>query len=93
MRKFDLESFPTQEEIEWSGKELKAIRQRTGLSQEQWGRKVGVSRGTIMLWENSKAKPSPLALESLKKIIESLQKHRRDMEMLLQLQERECAEY
>ncbi|MBA7556623.1 hypothetical protein ES705_49339 [subsurface metagenome] len=93
MREFNLESFPTQEQIGWSGRQLKAIRLRVGLSQEQWGRKVGVSRGTIMLWENDRAKPSPLALESLKRIIESLQKHRRDMEILAQLQERECAEY
>lgn len=89
MRNFNLESFPTQEEVGWSGKELKAIRQRIGLSQEQWGHKVGVSRKTIAFWESDKAKPSPLAWKVLSGIFYSLQKHRREMETLKVLMERQ----
>jgi len=88
MRRFNLDSFPTRDELEWSGEQLKAIRQRIGLSQEQFSRRVGVSRNTIVLWELEKVKPSPLAWKSLSGIINSLQNHRRDMEILTRLQER-----
>ncbi len=41
-----------------------------GLTQEQFAAKVGVTYSTVNRWENSKAKPSPLALLR----IEELQK-------------------
>ena len=88
MRGFELESFPTRDELEWSGNQLKLIRERIGLTQAEFSRKVGVSRNTIVLWELDKAKPSPLAWKSLSGILYSLQKHRRDIETLIQLQER-----
>jgi len=88
MKGFELETFPTRDEMEWSGKDFKEIRTRIGLSQEQFSRKVGVSRNTIASWELDKAKPSPLAWKVLSEILYSLQKHRRDMEALTRLQER-----
>ena len=88
MRGFELETFPTRDEVEWSGQDLKSIRLRLGLSQEQFSRKVGVSRNTIISWELGKAKPSPLSWKVLSGVFYSLQKHRRDMEILTQLQER-----
>lgn len=88
MRRFDIDSFPTRDELEWSGNQLKSIRERIGLTQAEFSRKIGVSRNTYVSWELNKVKPSPLAWKSLSGILYSLQKHRRDMEALTQLQER-----
>lgn len=88
MRRFDIESFPTRDEMEWSGSDLKSIRERIGLTQAEFSRKIGVSRNTYVSWELDKVKPSPLAWKSLSGILYSLQKHRREMEVLTQLQER-----
>ena len=88
MRRLDLESFPTRDEMEWSGEQLKSIRERIGFTQAEFSRKVGVSRNTIVLWELNKAKPSPLAWKSLSGILYSLQKHKKDIQTLTCLQER-----
>lgn len=88
MRRFNLDSFPTRDELEWSGNELKSIRERIGLTQAEFSRKIGVSRNTYVSWELNKVKPSPLAWKSLSGILYSLQKHKEDIRTLTCLQER-----
>lgn len=47
---------------------IKEIRLKTGLSQERFAAVVGVTCLTVGKWERGLAKPSPLALEKLKKM-------------------------
>ncbi len=49
---------------------IKAIRHKLGLSQEALAHLLGVSFGTISRWERGKAKPSPLATEKIKTLIQ-----------------------
>jgi transcriptional regulator with XRE-family HTH domain len=51
-------------------KKIRKVRTAFGLTQEQFAAKVGVTYSTVNRWENSSAKPSPLALLR----IEELQK-------------------
>ena len=48
---------------------LKRIRQRHGWSQEDLARELGVSFATVNRWENGKTKPSRLAQDKIKQII------------------------
>lgn len=41
---------------------IKDVRQKLGLTQEQLAHKIGVTAFTIRRWESGKVKPSPLAL-------------------------------
>ncbi len=45
---------------------LKSVRKELNLSQESLARALHVSYATLNRWENSKAKPSRLALKQLK---------------------------
>ena len=47
---------------------IRAIRHATGLTQEQFASKLGVTFPTVNRWENNKTKPSPLALQKLQKL-------------------------
>lgn len=47
---------------------VRKIRRRTGLTQEKFGRVVGVTWLTIHRWEKGKFKPHPVFLEKLKEI-------------------------
>ncbi|MFI5342721.1 MAG: helix-turn-helix domain-containing protein [Chlamydiales bacterium] len=47
---------------------IREIRLEMGLTQEQFAVKLGVSFPTVNRWENQKAKPSPLAIEKLRKL-------------------------
>jgi transcriptional regulator with XRE-family HTH domain len=42
---------------------VRELRERTGLTQEKFAAKLGVTFPTINRWENCRAKPSPLALK------------------------------
>lgn len=53
---------------------IREIRIETGLTQEQFATKLGVSFPTVNRWENQKAKPSPLAFQKLQKLFLSLKK-------------------
>lgn len=53
---------------------IREIRLEMGLTQEQFAAKLGVSFPTVNRWENQKAKPSPLALQKLKKLLSALKK-------------------
>ncbi len=41
---------------------VKGLRYKLGLTQEQFAAQVGVTWSTINRWENSRGKPSPLAM-------------------------------
>ncbi|MCP6760082.1 MAG: helix-turn-helix domain-containing protein [Fischerella sp. CENA71] len=47
------------------GKLIRELRFLTGLTQEQFAATLGVTYPTINLWENGRAKPSPLAMEKI----------------------------
>ncbi len=46
--------------------DIKKIREKLGLSQEDLARQLGVSYTTVNRWENGRFKPSPLALDKIK---------------------------
>lgn len=51
---------------------IRELRDRTGLTQEKFAAKLGVTFPTINRWENGRAKPSPLALEKIEGLLRSL---------------------
>lgn len=59
----------TQPEI---GKLVRSLRLETGLTQEKFAAKLGVSFPTINRWENNRAQPSPLAVEKIDKMVRRL---------------------
>ena len=59
----------TQPEI---GKLIRSLRLETGLTQEKFAAELGVTFPTVNRWENNRAKPSPLALEKIEKMVRRL---------------------
>ncbi len=59
----------TQPEI---GKLVRSLRLETGLTQEKFAAQLGVTFPTINRWENNRAKPSPLAVEKIEKMVRHL---------------------
>ncbi len=53
---------------------IKKVRQALGLTQEQFALRLGVTFPTVNRWENLKTKPSPLALQKLRKLMVDIQK-------------------
>ena len=53
-------------------KMIRQLRAALGLTQEQFAAKVGVTYSTINRWENSKGKPSPLAMLRLERLQKKL---------------------
>ncbi|MBE0558868.1 MAG: helix-turn-helix transcriptional regulator [Proteobacteria bacterium] len=51
---------------------VREIRKHTGLTQEKFAAKLGVTFPTINRWENDRAKPSPLAMEKIESLLRSL---------------------
>ncbi len=49
--------------------EIKKIRDKTKLTQEQFASIMGITSGTVNRWENGKAKPSRLAIARLQQLI------------------------
>ncbi len=49
-------------------KMIKKLRVASGLTQEQFAAKVGVTLSTVNRWETSKGKPSPLAMLRIKEL-------------------------
>jgi len=45
---------------------------RLGLTQEKFAAKLGVTLPTINRWENSRTKPSPLAIQNLRNVISDM---------------------
>ena len=58
---------------------VRALRERTGLTQEKFAAKLGVTFPTINRWENGRAKPSPLALKQIEDLLRSLGNRGQDL--------------
>jgi transcriptional regulator with XRE-family HTH domain len=58
---------------------VRELRQRTGLTQEKFAAKLGVTYPTINRWENGRAKPSPLALKQIEDLLRSLGDRSQDL--------------
>ena len=46
---------------------VRALRARMGMTREQFARQLGVSPGSIFLWESGRARPRPASLARLRK--------------------------
>lgn len=53
------------------GEQIKALRIRLGLTQEEFAHRLGVTLCTVNRWENNKSIPSRLAVRQLEMIGES----------------------
>jgi len=51
---------------------IRQLRERTGLTQEKFAAKLGVTFPTINRWENGRAKPSPLAMQKIVEVLRSM---------------------
>lgn len=51
---------------------IREMRERTGLTQEKFAAKLGVTFPTINRWENGRARPSPLAMEKIEALLRSM---------------------
>ncbi|MGV8073817.1 MAG: helix-turn-helix domain-containing protein [Syntrophobacteraceae bacterium] len=58
---------------------VRELRERTGLTQEKFAAKLGVTYPTINRWENSRAKPSPLALKQIEDLARGLGERGKDL--------------
>lgn len=58
---------------------VRELRNRTGLTQEKFAAKLGVTYPTINRWENGRAKPSPLALKQINDLLRDLGEKGRDL--------------
>jgi len=55
------------------------LRKRTGLTQERFAARLGVTCPTINRWENGHVRPSPLALKQLEALVRELGLEARDL--------------
>lgn len=51
---------------------IREIRGRLGLTQEKFAAKLGVTLPTINRWENGRTRPSPLASEKIKELLQEI---------------------
>ncbi|HHE73973.1 MAG TPA: XRE family transcriptional regulator [Desulfobacteraceae bacterium] len=51
---------------------VRELRDRTGLTQEKFAARLGVTFPTINRWENGRARPSPLAMEKIEALLRSM---------------------
>lgn len=51
---------------------VRELRERTGLTQEKFAARLGVTFPTINRWENGRAKPSPLAMQKIEELLRSM---------------------
>ena len=51
---------------------VRELRKRTGLTQEKFAAKLGVTFPTINRWENGRAKPSPLAIQKIEELLRKM---------------------
>ncbi|MEW6439873.1 MAG: helix-turn-helix transcriptional regulator [bacterium] len=51
---------------------IREIRERTGVTQEKFAARLGVTAPTINRWENGRAKPSPLAWREIERLLREL---------------------
>jgi len=55
------------------------LRERTGLTQEKFAARLGVTFPTINRWENGHTKPSPLALKQVEALLRELGEEGKDL--------------
>ncbi len=58
---------------------IRQLRERTGLTQEKFAARLGVTFPTINRWENGRARPSPLALKQIEDLLRDLGEKGRDL--------------
>jgi DNA-binding transcriptional regulator YiaG len=58
--------------VYWKEMEVKQLRDKLELTQEQLAHKLGVTVKTVNRWERGRAKPSPLAVKLLDQLSEQL---------------------
>ena len=58
---------------------VKELRERTGLTQEKFAVRLGVTFGTINRWENGHVMPSPLALNRVEDLLHQLGEQGNDL--------------
>ena len=58
---------------------IRELRTRTGLTQEKFAAKLGVTFPTINRWENSRAKPSPLAMQKIEELLRNMGSNGEDL--------------
>jgi putative transcriptional regulator len=58
---------------------VRELRERTGLTQEKFAAKLGVTFPTINRWENGRAKPSPLAMKQILELLRDLGEKGKDL--------------
>lgn len=58
---------------------VRILRERTGLTQEKFAAKLGVTYPTINRWENGRTKPSPLALKQIEALARGLGERGKDL--------------
>jgi len=58
---------------------VRELRGRTGLTQEKFAAKLGVTFPTINRWENGRARPSPLAMKQIEDLLRALGEKGRDI--------------
>ena len=51
---------------------VRELRGRTGLTQEKFAAKLGVTFPTINRWENGRARPSPLAMQRIEELLRTM---------------------
>ena len=51
---------------------IRELRERTGLTQEKFAARLGVTFPTINRWENGRARPSPLAMQKIDELLRSM---------------------
>ena len=51
---------------------VRELRERTSLTQEKFAAKLGVTFPTINRWENSRTRPSPLAMQRIEGLLRGM---------------------
>jgi len=58
---------------------VRELRERTGLTQEKFAARLGVTFPTINRWENGRARPSPLALKQVEDLLRDMGERGKDL--------------
>ena len=58
---------------------VRELRRRTGLTQEKFAARLGVTFPTINRWENGRARPSPLAMQKIEELLRAMKERGSDL--------------
>jgi len=58
---------------------VRELRGRTGLTQEKFAARLGVTFPTINRWENGRARPSPLAMKQIEDLLRRMGNRGQDL--------------